>query len=94
MWHIADCVFLCFGCCAGKPRAATVVAQSNGVLWRLSRSDFRAALQSGRADPSLLLLKCLKGCELLEPLTNGQLMVMADLMQPVSHGLVITDVQT
>jgi hypothetical protein len=41
-------------------------------------------VQSGRADPALLLIKCLKGCELLEPLTNGQLMVMADLMQPVS----------
>lgn len=68
---------------AGKPRAATVVAQSNGILWRLSRGDFRAAVQSSRADPSLLLLRCLKSCELLEPLTNGQLMVMADMMELV-----------
>jgi CRP-like cAMP-binding protein len=68
---------------AGKPRAATVVAQSNGILWRLSRGDFRAAVQSGRVDPLLLLVRCLKSCELLEPLTNGQLMVMADMMQPV-----------
>ena len=27
--------------------------------------------------------QCLKGCELLETLTNGPLMVMADLMQPM-----------
>lgn len=64
-----------------------MVAQSSGGLWRLSRADFRAAVQSGRADPSLLLVKCFKGCELLEPLTNGQLMVMADLMQPVRESV-------
>ena len=52
-------------------------------LIALPFSVSRAAAQSGRADPALLLIKCLKGCELLEPLTNGQLMVMADLMQPV-----------
>jgi CRP-like cAMP-binding protein len=30
---------------AGKPRAATVVSQTDGVLWRLNRDAFRAALQ-------------------------------------------------
>jgi CRP-like cAMP-binding protein len=45
---------------AGKPRAATVVCQSRGTLWRLSRHDFRAAVQRGRADPGQLLLRCLK----------------------------------
>jgi CRP-like cAMP-binding protein len=30
---------------AGKPRAATVVAVSDGTLWRISREAFRSALQ-------------------------------------------------
>lgn len=36
----------------GKPRAATVVAQTAGVLWKLSRDDFRAALQVCAATPA------------------------------------------
>lgn len=63
-----------------------MVCQTGGILWRLSRSNFRAAVQRGRGDAARLLLGRLKDCEVLEPLTNGQLMVMADLMQPVSGG--------
>lgn len=69
--------------CAGKPRAATVVSQTPGVVWRLSRQAFRAALQSARGDPGNMVLHTLRSCELLDCLTNGQLVMLADLLQPV-----------
>jgi CRP-like cAMP-binding protein len=75
----------------GKPRAATVVCQSLGVLWRLSRADFRAAVQqSGRGDPGQQLLRALRSCELLECLTNGQLLTVAGLLQPVRMWVLLT----
>jgi hypothetical protein len=37
---------------SGKPRAATVVSQTQGVLWRLNRDAFRTALQVGMQQQS------------------------------------------
>ncbi|KAF8060315.1 protein phosphatase 2C [Scenedesmus sp. PABB004] len=66
----------------GKPRAATVVAQTPGVLWQLARHDFRAALQAARGDPDDQVLRTLRNCELLECMTNAQLLMLSDLLQP------------
>ena len=70
----------CFGELAllyGKPRAASVVAKSDGTLWKLHRRIFRHILQ--RKDPKVLL-QTLRSVEILQSCTIGQLQRLADTM--------------
>ena len=63
----------CFGELAllyGKPRAASVVGKTKGILWKLHRRFFRHILQ--RKDPKVLL-QTLRSVEILQSCTNGQL---------------------
>ncbi len=75
-----------------KPRAATVVARTDGWLWSLSREDFRAALQavvaSGGAGRDVApLVKALRGVEVLQCLSGSQLATVAAAMQEVREPL-------
>lgn len=65
----------------GKPRAATVVARTQGSLWELDRRAFRTVMH--KRDPKVIM-KLLQNVEVLEPLSIGQLQRMADAMHQVS----------
>lgn len=39
-------------------------------------------LQAACGDPAVMVLRALRSCELLECLTNGQIVMLADLLQP------------
>lgn len=70
----------CFGELAllyGKPRAASIHAKNEGILWKLHRRFFRQILH--RKDPKVLL-QTLRSVEILQSCTVGQLQRLADTM--------------
>ena len=75
----------CFGELAllyGKPRAASVVGKTKGILWKLHRRFFRHILQ--RKDPKVLL-QTLRSVEILQSCTIGQLQRLADTMNSTKY---------
>lgn len=64
-----------------KPRAASVIAREDGVLWALNRLTFRSILMRGR--PMRDVVQRLRQISLLRPLTVAQTNVMAEEMLPV-----------
>jgi hypothetical protein len=68
--------------------ASVVVASSNCI--RQTQKKFflydwlLLLLQAGRSGPDPAVLHTLRSCELLECLTNGQLIMLTELLQPVS----------
>jgi len=74
----------CFGELAlmySKPRAATVKAETNGVLWAMDRKSFRAILMKLSAAS---LTKTLRSVEILKSLSVGQLQRLQDLLSEES----------
>jgi len=70
----------CFGELAlmySKPRAATVKADVDGVLWAMDRRSFRAILMKSS---SASLTKTLRSVEVLKSLSVGQLQRLQDLL--------------
>ena len=70
----------CFGELAlmySKPRAATVLARTDGRLWALERRAFRSILMK---TPARRLIQLLRKVEVLKPLSRADLQRMADLM--------------
>jgi len=70
----------CFGELAlmySKPRAATVKADMDGVLWAMDRKSFRAILMKSS---SASLTKTLRSVEVLKSLSVGQLQRLQDLL--------------
>lgn len=69
-----------------KPRAASVVARTEGQLWSLHRSHYKAAMQlaaerrAGARDVRALV-QTLRGVEVLQCLTGSQLHTMAEVME-------------
>eukprot|EP00898_Chlorokybus_atmophyticus_P000853 jgi/Chlat1/1769/Chrsp134S02092 len=66
----------------GKPREATVVARSDGVLWALDRVAFRGIMR--RYSPQLVL-KVLRSVHILESLTQQQLRRLADILTEAKY---------
>jgi CRP-like cAMP-binding protein len=64
-----------------KPRAATVRARTDGVLWALDRIAFRSILMR---TPARETIKLLRSVPLLSCLTLGQLQSIADVVPKVS----------
>jgi cAMP-dependent protein kinase regulator len=67
-----------------KPRAATVIAVVDGVLWALDRLAFRTILMRGR--PLRNVVKRLRQISLLRPLTIAQTNMLAEQMKVVTFG--------
>ena len=73
----------CFGELAlmySKPRAATVTAITDGVLWAIDRRSFREILKKSSAK---YLMRTLRSVEILKALTAGQLQRLSELMTEV-----------
>ncbi|GLD99921.1 hypothetical protein PINS_up008649 [Pythium insidiosum] len=66
-----------------KPRAATVIAKTNGSLWALDRLAFRSILMRGR--PMRDVVQRLRQISLLRPLTVAQTNLVAEEMKSVSY---------
>lgn len=64
-----------------KPRAATVMARTDGCLYRLHRSAFRSVVAAGGA-PSATV-RTLRSVEVLQCLSMTQLTRLAELMDEV-----------
>ncbi len=62
----------------GKPRAATVTATSNGVVWALARPAFKAMLM--RKVSHMNLIKILKKVDILKQLPIPQLQRLCDVL--------------
>jgi len=75
----------CFGELAlmyGKPRAATVTAKTDGVLWAMDRRSFRAILlKSSGAE----IKHTLRSVEMLKSLSNIQLNTLQDKLSEVAY---------
>ncbi|GIL79333.1 hypothetical protein Vretimale_16527 [Volvox reticuliferus] len=65
-----------------KPRAATVMARTDGLLYRLHRSAFRSVVAAG-GQPSATV-RTLRGVEVLQCLSLTQLQKLAELMDEVT----------
>ena len=63
------------------PRAATVVARSDGVLWRLDRETFRHLVIQSTADKRKRLEAALEGVPLLANLSKQERAQVADAME-------------
>uniref|UniRef100_A0A7S2DG28 protein-serine/threonine phosphatase n=1 Tax=Haptolina brevifila TaxID=156173 RepID=A0A7S2DG28_9EUKA len=75
----------CFGELAlmySKPRAATVKADKDGVLWAMDRKSFRSILMKSS---SMSLTKTLRSVEVLKSLSVGQLQRLQDLLTEVVY---------
>jgi len=75
----------CFGELAlmySKPRAATVKADKDGVLWAMDRKSFRSILMKSS---STSLTKTLRSVEVLKSLSVGQLQRLQDLLSEESY---------
>jgi len=75
----------CFGELAlmyGKPRAATVKADTEGVLWAMDRKSFRSILMKSS---SVSLTRTLRSVDVLKSLSVGQLQRLQDLLTEVSY---------
>jgi CRP-like cAMP-binding protein len=74
----------CFGELAlmyGKPRAATVRADTVGALWAMDRKSFRSILMKSS---SLTLTRTLRAVAVLKSLSVGQLQRLQDLLTEVT----------
>lgn len=70
----------CFGELAlmySKPRAATVTADTDGVLWAMARSSFRRVLMKSSAHT---LTKVLRSVDILKSLSTVQLQRLQDIL--------------
>ncbi|GBG30816.1 Protein phosphatase 2C and cyclic nucleotide-binding/kinase domain-containing protein [Hondaea fermentalgiana] len=65
-----------------KPRAASVVAKTDGQLWALGRKTFRRVLIKR---PNKELIRVLRTVKILETLGKGQLQRLADQVSEVSY---------
>jgi len=65
-----------------KPRAATVTAKTDGMLWSIDRRTFKAIIH--KKDPQALV-KTLRNVEVLQSLNIGQLQRLADLLSEVEY---------
>ena len=75
----------CFGELAlmyGKPRAATVKADTPGVLWAMDRKSFRSILMKSS---SVSLTRTLRSVDVLKSLSVGQLQRLQDLLTEVTY---------
>ena len=75
----------CFGELAlmySKPRAATVTAVQDGVLWAMDRRSFRSILMKSSA---VSLTRTLRSVEVLKSLSVGQLQRLQDLLSEVTY---------
>jgi len=75
----------CFGELAlmySKPRAATVTAKSDGVLWAMDRRSFRAILMKSSAAS---MIRTLRSVDVLKSLTVGQLQRLQDMLSEVTY---------
>jgi len=75
----------CFGELAlmySKPRAATVTATRDGVLWAMDRRSFRSILMKSSA---VSLTRTLRSVEVLKSLSVGQLQRLQDLLSEVTY---------
>lgn len=73
----------CFGELAlmySKPRAATVTAETDGVLWAMARSSFRRVLMKSSAQT---LTKVLRSVDILRSLSTVQLQRLQDILTEV-----------
>lgn len=65
-----------------KPRAATVTAATDGVLWAMDRRSFRSILMKSSA---VSLTRTLRSVEVLKSLSVGQLQRLQDLLTEVTY---------
>lgn len=75
----------CFGELAlmySKPRAATVTADTAGVLWAMARSSFRRVLMKSSAQT---LTKVLRSVDILRSLSTAQLQRLQDILTEVQY---------
>jgi len=75
----------CFGELAlmySKPRAATVTAATDGVLWAMDRRSFRSILMKSSA---VSLTRTLRSVEVLKSLSVGQLQRLQDLLSEITY---------
>lgn len=75
----------CFGELAlmySKPRAATVVAQTDGVLWAMARGTFRRTLLKSSAQS---LTRALRAVDILASLSTAQLQRLQDILTEVRY---------
>ena len=63
------------------PRAATVVARTDGILWRLDRETFRHLVIQSTADKRKRLEEALEGVPLLANLSKQERAQVADAME-------------
>ena len=74
----------CFGELAlmySKPRAATVTATSDGMLWAMDRRSFRSILMKSSTSSTI---RTLRSVEVLKQLSVGQLQRLADVLTEVT----------
>ena len=74
----------CFGELAlmySKPRAATVTAATDGVLWAMDRRSFRSILMRSSATS---MVRTLRSVDVLKSLSVGQLQRLQDVLTEVS----------
>ena len=64
-----------------KPRAANVVARTDGVLWALDRRSFRAILMRSS---DTTILRTLRSVQMFKSLSSEQLRRLADCLTEVS----------
>lgn len=67
-----------------KPRAATVVCRSDGVLWSLSRGAYKHVMH--RLCAPHYVWRTLTGVEALAVLSASQLQIVAEAMEEVGGG--------
>ena len=64
-----------------KPRAATVTAAKDGVLWAMDRRSFRAILMKSSTTS---LVRTLRSVDVLKSMTVGQLQRLQDVLTEVT----------
>lgn len=75
----------CFGELAlmySKPRAATVTAATDGILWTIDRRSFRQILKTSSTK---YLMRTLRSVEILKSLAVGQLQRLSELLTEVTY---------
>jgi CRP-like cAMP-binding protein/serine/threonine protein phosphatase PrpC len=75
----------CFGELAlmySKPRAATVTAATDGILWAIDRRSFREILKRSSAE---YLMRTLRSVQILKPLTSNQLQRLSERLSEKTY---------